>query len=110
MEGLNNFEKAVLAKLFAGDHPLLAALRCQAEKARLVSRNYTGAGFYCAVAVPSHLPPLPHLDFQFGDVNAKISGLKHGAGFVVFVSLIIAPSLSSVRQHESEWRSVERQL
>ncbi len=86
MEGLNNFENAVLAKLFAGNHPLLAALRSQAEKARLVSRDYTGAGFYCTFAVPSEVPPLPqHLDFQFGDVNAKISGLKHGAGFVVFV-------------------------
>jgi len=85
MEGLNNFENAVLAKLLAGDPPLLAALRSQAEKARLVSRDYTGAGFYCTFAVPSDVPPLPHLDFQFGAVNAKIGGLKHGAGFVVFV-------------------------
>lgn len=86
MEGLNNFETAVLAKLLAGDHPVLAALRSQVERARLVSRDYTGAGFYCTFAVPADVPPLSqHLDFQFGDVNAKINGLEHGAGFVVFV-------------------------
>jgi hypothetical protein len=52
MEELNDLEKAVLAKLLSGDHPLLAALRSQAERAWLVSRDYTGAGFYCSFAVP----------------------------------------------------------
>jgi hypothetical protein len=86
MEELDNFENAVLTKLLAGNHPLLTALRSQAERARLISRDYTGTGFYCTFAVPSDVPPLTqYLDFQFGDVNAKISGLKHGAGFVVFV-------------------------
>lgn len=85
MEGLDNFEHAVLAKLLAGDHPLLAALRSQNEKARLASRDYTGAGFYCTFAMQSDVPILEHLDFRFGDVNAKISGLKHGAGFVIFI-------------------------
>ena len=86
MEGLSNFENAVLEKLFAGDLPLLEVLRLQAEKARVVSRENTGAGFYCTFAVPSEVPLLSqHLDFQFGDVNAKITGLKYGAGFVVFV-------------------------
>lgn len=86
MEGLNNFENAVLAKLLAGDHPVLAALRSQAERARLVLRKYTGVGFYCDFALPPDVPPLEkHLDFHFGDVNAKIAGLKHGAGFVLFV-------------------------
>lgn len=45
MEQLNNLEKAVLAKLFAGDNPRLAALRSQVDRARLTSRQYTGAGF-----------------------------------------------------------------
>jgi hypothetical protein len=86
MEGLNDFEHAVLAKLLAGDHPVLAALRSQAERARLVSRDYTGAGFYCSFEVPADVPTLSqHSDFEFGDVNATVNGLKHGAGFVIFV-------------------------
>lgn len=86
MEGLNEFENAVLAKLLAGDFPLLAQLRSQADRARLASREYTGAGFCCTFEIPPDVPLLvQHPDFHFGDVNARIGGLKHGAGFVVFV-------------------------
>ena len=86
MEGLNKFENAVLAKLLAGDHPLLADLRSQAERVRLASREYTGAGLYCTFEAPPDMPLLAqHLDFHFGDVDAKIDGLKYGAGFVVFI-------------------------
>ena len=87
MEGLNEFESAVLAKLLAGDDPLLVALRSQAEKARLASREHTGAGFYLTFDIPADIPPLSQQpDLYFGDVKAKLSGLKHGAGFVVFVT------------------------
>ena len=86
MEGLNRFESAVLGKLLAGDHPLLTALRSQADMGRVSSREYTGAGFRCTFATPPNAPSLSgHSDFHFGDVNAKIGGLKHGAGFVIFV-------------------------
>lgn len=86
MEGLNKFESAVLEKLLAGDHPLLVELRSQAEKVRLASREYTGAGFYCTFEAPPDVPLLTqHMDFHLGDVDAKIGGLEHGAGFVVFV-------------------------
>jgi hypothetical protein len=86
MNGLSHFESAVLAKLLSGDHPILAALRLQAERARLVSRDLDGSGFYCDFAVPSDVPPLPgNLNLSFGDVTAKVNGLKYGAGFVVFV-------------------------
>ena len=86
MEDLNRLESAVLAKLLAGDHPLLTALRSQAERGRVASREYTGTGFFCTFAMPPDAPLLSeHSDFQFGDVNARISGLKHGAGFVIFI-------------------------
>jgi hypothetical protein len=36
--------------------------------------------------VPPDAPLLSaHTDFHFGDVNADLDGLQHGAGFVVFV-------------------------
>jgi len=84
--GLDAFENAVLAKLLAGGHPVLAVLRSQAESARLASREYTGAGFYCTFAVPPDAPLARVRDFEFGDVEARIDGLKYGAGFVIFVS------------------------
>jgi len=86
MEGLNRFEQAVLDKLLDGDHPVLVVLRAQAERARLSSREYTGAGFFCSFDVPPDVPTLaPERDFHFGDVNAVVDGLQYGAGFVLFV-------------------------
>jgi hypothetical protein len=86
MEGLNEFEQAVLDKLLAGEHPVLAVLREQALAGRLASREYTGAGFFGSFDVPRGTPILAtQQDFHFGDVNAVIDGLQRGAGFVIFV-------------------------
>jgi hypothetical protein len=70
-------EQAVLAKLLAGDHPVLAALREQAKSAQITSREFTGTGFYCSFQVPSRLSPeIPQQDFEIGDVNAESAGVE----------------------------------
>ena len=85
MDGLNEFEAAVLEKLLAGDSPALVVLRAQAQAARLSSREYTGAGFFLSFDVPADAPTVAAKDFHFGDVDAVVDGLRHGAGFVLFV-------------------------
>lgn len=86
MDALNEFEQQVLDKLLAGDHPVLVALRAQAERARVSRREYTGVGFFCDFDLPSDVAPLPtRSDFRVGDVNASLDGLQHGAGFLLFV-------------------------
>jgi hypothetical protein len=86
MRGLTEFEQAVVDKLLAGAHPTLAVLRTQAERARLISREYTGVGFYLDFEVPPDAPTLSSVAaFAFGDVEATIDGLQNGAGFVLFV-------------------------
>lgn len=84
MEGLTPLEAAVLDMLLQGDEPLLATLRSQAEQARLVSKEYTGVGFFCDFEVPPEAPRTSG-SFYIEDVNADIEGLQHGAGFVLFV-------------------------
>lgn len=84
MQGLNHLEHAVIDKLLAGDHPVLATLRRQAEHARVAKRENTGVGFFCDFEVNSDAPTIPR-DFQIGDVHAEMEGLAHGAGFVLFV-------------------------
>ena len=84
MQGLNDFEQAVLDKLLAGDHQVLATLRRQSEHARLAKRENTGAGFYCDFDVDSDAPVVQR-DCQIGDIHAELEGLAHGAGFVLFV-------------------------
>lgn len=85
MKGLNRFEHAVLDKLLAGDHAALVTLRAQAQVGHLVSREYTGAGFFLVFDVPTTAPILAAPDFHFGDVTASVDGLENGAGFVIFV-------------------------
>lgn len=84
MEGLNTLEQSVIDKLLSGDHPVLAALRMQAERARLVGREHTGVGFFCDFDVPSDVPILKG-DFHIGDVKGDLQGLANGAGFVLFI-------------------------
>jgi len=84
MKGLNTLEQSVIDKLLSGDHPVLAALRVQAERARLVGREHTGVGFFCDFDVPSDAPILKG-DFHLGDVKGDLQGLANGAGFVLFI-------------------------
>ena len=86
MNGLNRLEQAVLDKLLAGSDPVVGMLREQAKHGRLAARRSTGAGFFCEFEMSDGTPLLTNYpDFHFGDVNAAIKGLDHGAGFVLRV-------------------------
>jgi hypothetical protein len=85
MKGLTDFEEAVLTMLLAGDDPTLKILQAQAEAGELVCRDSTGAGFFLSFRIPANAPTLAVGDFHFGDVEAEIEGMRHGAGFVIFV-------------------------
>jgi len=45
MDPLNDFERAVLTKLLAGNHAILAALRAQLGAVKVEQREFTGVGF-----------------------------------------------------------------
>ena len=87
MECPDALEKEVLAKLFDGDHPTLRVLHQQAECAMVVSRKVTAAGFFTLFEVPEgiRLAGVASAKIRFGDVNAVVAGLQHGAGFLVYV-------------------------
>jgi hypothetical protein len=82
---LEPLEAAVLDKLLAGDHPVLAALRGQLAVAAVTQRELTGVGFFTDFSVPQTADPAPVRRLRFGDVHANISGVEHGAGFLLFV-------------------------
>ena len=87
MDALTPLEAAVLEKVLSGESPVLGALRAQARAAQVRQRDLTGVGFMTSLEVPSTLAraPLCAGEACFGDVAAKIPGLKHGAGFLFFV-------------------------
>jgi hypothetical protein len=86
MEQLTNLEKAVLEKLLSGESDIFQVLCNQYRRLQVAEREFTGVGFWMIFSLPSNVPPLPgRPSFSFGDVSAEINGLKHGAGFELFV-------------------------
>ncbi len=83
---LTDIERAVLDMLLAGDHPALATLRQQLATSDIRSRDYTGVGFFTEFSVPQTAPLLEGpQNFRLSDVSATLSGVEHGAGFILFV-------------------------
>ena len=78
---LEPLESAVLQKLLDGDHPALAALRDQLSGLSVKERKQTGSGFFTefSTAATARPAPLPSGKARFGDVQATVNGLKHGA-------------------------------
>ncbi|MEW5869264.1 MAG: hypothetical protein AB1894_08320 [Chloroflexota bacterium] len=87
---LTPFEREVLNWLLNGDNAVLHALRQQLSCAEIVSREHTGVGFYLSIMVPDRVEELDvdfpmKPNFCFGDVEADIDFLEHGAGFLLWV-------------------------
>jgi hypothetical protein len=83
---MNRIEREAMDFLLTGDHPALATLRDQLRVSSVAERESTGVGFFTTVHVPSDAPRLDcRKRITIGDVYAEISGLAHGAGFVLFI-------------------------
>lgn len=83
---MNNIETEVLELLLAGEHPDLAILRVQLATAKVKNREYTGVGFFTDFEIAEGIPKLNSERIIIGDVYADITGLEHGAGFLLFVN------------------------
>jgi len=106
MTKLDPLELAVMQKLLDGEHPVLAALRRQFEVASVASRELTGAGFFTHFVIPAETvsAPLQGGKLQFGDVEATIVGLQHGAGFLLYIQDGVIQMLEGY-SYEEPWPS-----
>jgi len=86
-ERMNDLERAVVEKLLDGEHPALPMLREQASKAGIVDRKNTGVGVFTKFRVPLDVGRADNTNprASIGDIEASIPGLRHGAGFVLFL-------------------------
>lgn len=85
---LTDLERGVIEKLLAGEHPVLELLREQSRTCRLKKRELTGCGFFTELEMDRTVKAAPTVqeNLRIGGVKARIAGLEHGAGFVLFVS------------------------
>jgi hypothetical protein len=63
----------------------MVGLRKQLGVCRVVSRKFSGAGFFTTLAVPDDLRVAAPGRLVLGDAQADIHGLLHGAGFLLWV-------------------------
>ena len=84
MTKLTLFEKTVMCKLLHGEHPFLENLRNQFLHCEVVSQNYTGMGFFIDFKVDKKFA-YGNVNSEIGDVDAKMDGIQHGIGFVLFI-------------------------
>ena len=90
---LTALERAVIDVLLSRQEPGYDELRMQFQTCRAASREMTGVGFYTALEVDADTATAPaDVGNPLGDgrgfpddVHAEIDGLKHGAGFVLWL-------------------------
>lgn len=81
-----NIGEQVLARLLAGDDPVLATLREQSLVASVARRERTEVGFFELFRVPPSAPCLDGCpDFVLDDVAAELEGLGGSARFLLSV-------------------------
>lgn len=83
---LTEIERKVMDFLLRGDDPVLEILRKQLRVSKVSMREFTGVGFFTHFKIPENTKRIErNKSFKFGDVEASIEGLKHGAGFLLHV-------------------------
>ncbi|SRR6266511_2358771 len=103
MTELTDLERAVLEKLLAGDDQRLAELREQLETTLVSKREMTGVGFFTTLSVLNSTHRLDDRSFELGDVSADITGLTHGAGFVLFIRNGLLDTLEGYTYGDDRW-------
>ena len=92
MGKLNEIEKVIINTILENaseNKTVINILRKQYDHISVIKRTYTGVGFYTNLFVSDKSLGLGcgiKMRLGFENVHAEIKGLKHGAGFVLFVS------------------------
>ena len=83
---LTALEKTVLDLLLDKQSEPFDTIRQQLAHAIITNREFTGVGFFTDFLLPENAPVRRDLpDSTLGGVDAEFPGLKHGAGFLLFI-------------------------
>jgi hypothetical protein len=78
-------EKKVIEMLLTSNHPVAKILRNQYENSEVVSREYSGVGFFTAFKIKSEVDITPKKDFAIRGVHAYLEGQKGVLDFILYV-------------------------
>ena len=80
-----DLELAALHSIFSETPELAADLERQMERATIVKRENTGGGFFTTIMVSTDALQVNAPRVLGYETHARIHGLKHGLGFVLFM-------------------------
>lgn len=80
------FEKIVMNKLLAGEDRILLLLKKQYLDSKVLSRQFTGCGFFTEFTVPESMQYDNTINGRIDDVKAKI--LNHNDEYLFFILYI----------------------
>jgi len=81
----NALEWAALRAIFAETPELAPLLTAQAEQATVTKRENTGGGFFTDISVAGDWEPIRSKSPLGDNVFARVEGLEHGLGLLVFL-------------------------
>lgn len=85
MNSLNKLEKEIIETALIGSGVVLRRLLDQTQLLQVVSREFTGVGFFTKILQLDRLTIVPVEDFEISDVEGKAATLEYGFGCVLFI-------------------------
>ena len=81
-----DFERDVMEKIFDGAPEISDILKAQYACAKVVSREFTGAGFFTNFEVTDkNLKLMDDTRYPLACLAPNFDGLEYGAGFILFI-------------------------
>ena len=84
MTAFTELELAALYSMFSEQPELASELERQLSVATVAERENTGVGFFTTISVPPTVEPVQRSEPLSGETHARLAGLEHGLGFVLF--------------------------
>lgn len=98
------FETKLLDILLAGENKTLKGLRLQLNNSTIISREFTGAGFFSSFSVKKGIPDVfQGKSFQISDVHASYKNIENAFGFVLFIKKGYLSTLEGYTLLVSKW-------
>jgi hypothetical protein len=85
MTAFTELELAALHSIFSETPELTSGLERQLAAASVAERENSGVGFFTTIAVADPVPKVGGPRVLGRETQARVTGLKHGLGFVLFM-------------------------
>lgn len=85
-DNFEQFEFDIMQRIIAENGDLVDSLGRQYAASKVISREFTGFGFYTSFEILDKSLRLENkANLELGNAEAMLAGLKYGMGFVLFI-------------------------